>query len=120
MRGKIDISLDALEDIVALGHDAGTTVDDLVGQTAFLDVLFNAFVGRTGLEPKRRNAEGLGLFEQATGNLQRECVRYSTSSEEVGNAYLRAGDNAHGGVRGIGELRKSADGGETLDLVLLL
>lgn len=66
------VSSEVLEQRVALGENARAAVDDLVRKAVLVDVLDDALVVRTGLEPELRDAEGLGLLEQAAGDLCRE------------------------------------------------
>lgn len=61
--------LQVLENSVALSKDTGAAVDDLVGEAVLVDVLDDALVVSSGLEPEGRNTKGLGLLKQTTGNL---------------------------------------------------
>lgn len=56
-------ALEGLQDVVALDKDARTTVDDAVRQAVLVDVLDDALVVGTGLEPQRRDSECLCLLE---------------------------------------------------------
>ena len=64
------VQLQAGEQIRTFTEDAGAAVNDLVRETVLLDKVDYCLIVCTGLQPQRRDAEVLGLFEETKGNLQ--------------------------------------------------
>ena len=64
------VQLQAGEQIRAFTEDAGAAVNDLVREAVLLDKVDYCLIVCTGLQPQRRDAEGLGLFKETKSNLQ--------------------------------------------------
>ena len=64
------VQLQAGEQIRAFTEDAGAAVNDLVREAVLLDEVDDCLIVCAGLQPQRRDAEGLGLFKETKGNLQ--------------------------------------------------
>ena len=95
--------LKAAEQGRALDKDARAVVNDLVGQAVLLDVLHNVLVVSTGLQPERRDAQRLRLFNNPESYLQ-----IIVSSQMIGrpacSTYFGASNDANSSVSGVRQL----------------